>query len=188
MSHEHERIAQLLSRRRQFLLFLRSCGVQAAADDILQAAYVRVLERGVSLRDEEKAVSWFYSVLRNAAVDHLRASRRRHRLHEQAACKRKAEGDARDDDPRLARTMAMIEALEPRYRDVLDSVYVRGLSMSEVATKLGITRNAATARVHRARRALGALVKRTEDREIAVAPEPSRSRVARPTSPSTAAP
>jgi RNA polymerase sigma-70 factor (ECF subfamily) len=160
-----ELIAELFARRDLFLMFLRYRGFHCAADDILQTAYLRLLERGLSLHDERKMINWFYSVLRNAAIDYARATNRRLLLHERAACKLEVEaamGDDHDED-RIATTLAMIEGLEPQHREVLDSVYVRGCSMTDVARQLGITRNAATVRVHRARRALGVLVKRAED-------------------------
>ena len=43
-----------------------------AAEDILQAAYVKAVEHGAEIRDNENAVAWFYRVLRNAVIDHYR--------------------------------------------------------------------------------------------------------------------
>src|SRR5688572_4808056 len=81
-------IQRLVDSHRQFLNFLQKrVESREAAEDILQAAFVRGLERGAEVRDEENAVAWFYRVLRNATIDYYR-----HR----AATERALEGWARE--------------------------------------------------------------------------------------------
>src|SRR4249920_3664113 len=66
-------IQRLVDSHRQFLSFLqRRVESREVAEDILQSAFVRGLERGAEVRDEESAVAWFYRVLRNATIDHYR--------------------------------------------------------------------------------------------------------------------
>jgi RNA polymerase sigma-70 factor (ECF subfamily) len=66
-------IQRLVDSHRQFLAFLEArVESRAVAEDILQTAFVRGLERGGEVRDEESAVAWFYRVLRNAVIDHYR--------------------------------------------------------------------------------------------------------------------
>src|SRR3954466_8778443 len=77
-----EAIAQLVGGHRQFLGFLeKRVESRAAAEDILQSAFARGLEHGASPQDE-KAVAWFYRILRNAVIDHYRP---------RASCARAAE-------------------------------------------------------------------------------------------------
>src|SRR5262245_36920090 len=65
-------VAQLVSAHSAFLGFLeRRVESREAAEDILQTAFVRGLERGADV-DDEKVVAWFYRVLRNAVIDHYR--------------------------------------------------------------------------------------------------------------------
>ena len=72
--------ARLVESHRQFLAFLeRRVGSRAAAEDILQDAFVRGLRRADTLRSEESAVAWFYRLLRNAIADHFRRRRREER-------------------------------------------------------------------------------------------------------------
>ena len=54
-------------------------GSRADAEDILQDVFVRGLGRAGEIRDEERAVAWFYGLLRNAVVDHWRARATRDR-------------------------------------------------------------------------------------------------------------
>src|SRR5882757_3916169 len=66
-------IQRLVDSHRQFLSFLQKrVESREVAEDILQSAFVRGLERGAEVRDEESAVAWFYRVLRNATIDHYR--------------------------------------------------------------------------------------------------------------------
>src|SRR5436305_5487009 len=66
-------IQQLVESHRQFLGFLeKRVESRVVAEDILQDAFVRSLERGGELRGEESAVAWFYRILRNAVIDHYR--------------------------------------------------------------------------------------------------------------------
>src|SRR4051812_4380887 len=67
-----EAIAQLVGGHREFLAFLmRRVESKEAAEDILQTAFTKGLERGAEVEDE-KVVAWFYRVLRNSIIDHYR--------------------------------------------------------------------------------------------------------------------
>src|SRR4051812_31554461 len=66
-------VAALLAQRGRFLAFVeRRVGSRAVAEDLLQTAFARTLEKGGALKDGEGAVAWFYRLLRNALVDHHR--------------------------------------------------------------------------------------------------------------------
>jgi RNA polymerase sigma factor (sigma-70 family) len=63
----------LVDNHRRFLAFIeRRVGSREAAEDILQDAFVRGLDRAGTVRDEEAIIAWFYRLLRNAVVDHYR--------------------------------------------------------------------------------------------------------------------
>ena len=54
----------LVLHQQRFLSFLeRRLGNRAAAEEVLQAAFLRGIEKGESLRDEESVVAWFYRLL-----------------------------------------------------------------------------------------------------------------------------
>jgi RNA polymerase sigma-70 factor (ECF subfamily) len=83
----------LVENHRAFLGFVeRRVASRADAEEILQAAFVRGLEKAETIANQESAVAWFYRLLRNAIIDHdrRRATREgaRQRLlveHEQSA-------------------------------------------------------------------------------------------------------
>lgn len=64
---------RLIENRLRFLAFLRQrVASDEIAEDILQAAFVKGIEKGGSLRDQETDIAWFYRLLRNATVDYYR--------------------------------------------------------------------------------------------------------------------
>ena len=68
-----ELVERVTAQRDKFLRFLSSRVEDAAtAEDILQAAYLKAIERGSEIRAEESMVAWFYRILRNAVTDHYR--------------------------------------------------------------------------------------------------------------------
>jgi len=77
-------VGTLVEYHRRFLNFLAArAGSREIAEDLLQAAFVRGLERGGELRDSESAVAWFYRLLCNALIDFYR-----HRAAERRALER----------------------------------------------------------------------------------------------------
>jgi RNA polymerase sigma-70 factor (ECF subfamily) len=150
-------LAILVAHHRRFRDFLeRRVGSRATAEELLQAAFVKGLERGGDLRDGESAVAWFYRVLRNALVDFYR-----HRDAEQRALDRHAReidvSAAPDSDLHEAVCQCvhgLIPTLKPEYADVLRAVEMDGEAIGAVAGRLGITPGNASVRLHRARQAL----------------------------------
>ena len=77
---------QLVDNHRQFLAFLeRRLGDRALAEDILQDAFVKSLQKEEDARDETSSVAWFYRTLRNAVIDHYRRTGARSRALESFA-------------------------------------------------------------------------------------------------------
>jgi len=149
-------VDRLVRNHREFLAFLESrVRDRAVAEDLLQAAFVKALERGGAIRDGESAVAWFYRLLRNALVDHWRRSGREGRVIERGA----NEADTVAEDPELHWAVCrcfegLLPTLQPAYADVLRRVDLDGRPVGEVAESLGITANNASVRLHRARQAL----------------------------------
>jgi RNA polymerase sigma-70 factor (ECF subfamily) len=152
-----EIVGVLVDNHRRFLSFLerRLNGDRALAEDVLQSAYVRGLERAGGVRSAETAVAWFFRLLRNALADHGRRSQAARVLEERLAAE--LDPDARVELEReLCRCMgALAETLRPEYSRALRRVELEGASLGEFAREAGITANNAAVRVHRARRALG---------------------------------
>lgn len=150
------RVATLVEHHRTFLRFLeRRVGSRDDAEDILQEAFGRALDRLAAVRDDESVVAWFYRVLRNAVVDH-------HRRHASAARAIEAFGRELDeavvpDDVRDAIcgcVSLLATTLKPEYADAIRRIDVDGVPVKDFAQAAGITPGNAAVRVFRAREAL----------------------------------
>lgn len=150
-------LAALIENHRRFLAFVeRRVGSRAEAEEILQAAFVKGLERAGEIRDEERAVAWFYRLLRNAIVDHWRARGAEARATEALA---RELGDAHEPPPEVASELcacfeALLPALKPEHAEILRKVDLGGARPVDFAAEAGITPNNAMVRLHRARTAL----------------------------------
>jgi RNA polymerase sigma factor (sigma-70 family) len=154
--------AQLVDNHRQFLTFLeRRLGDRALAEDILQDAFVKSIEKGDDLRDESSAVAWFYRLLRNAVIDHYRRTGTRNRALEGLA--RELEG-AFEPPQELQEAICgcvsrLASTLKPEYEQAIRRIEVDGASVQEYAAEASISANNAAVRVFRAREALRKQVK-----------------------------
>ena len=146
----------LVENHRAFLRFLeRRVGDRALAEDLLQDAFTRNLDKLSDVPDEG-LVPWFYRVLRNAAIDRHRRKGAEERALA-AFAQELAEGGPPPADlhreicacvGRLARTM------KPEYAQVLQAVDVEDTPVKSFADTAGLTTSNAGVRLFRARQAL----------------------------------
>lgn len=65
---------KLLAHRHVFKSFVASrVGNTADAEDLLQNGLVKALHRAGEVKDDEKAIAWFFRLLRNVIIDHVRS-------------------------------------------------------------------------------------------------------------------
>lgn len=152
-----EALRVLVDNQQRFLSFLeRRLGDRAAADEVLQAAFLRGIEKGASLRNDENVVAWFYRLIRNGLAEHFRKAGAEQRALDAFAAEPTPEDNL--EATVCACVTGMIEALKPEYASLLRAVDLEGRSVPEVARDLGISANNTGVRLHRARRALGRAV------------------------------
>jgi len=157
-----EVVARLVANHRDFLGFVeRRVGDRALAEDILQDAFVRGLDRVSELRSEESAIAWFYRVLRNAVIDHYRrrASRDRALAAFESELEAEPAGELRDAVCRCVSELA--RTLKPDYAEALELIEVQGLPVKAYAERAGISASNAGVRIFRARDALRRRVARS---------------------------
>ncbi|HEY8182097.1 MAG TPA: RNA polymerase sigma factor [Thermoanaerobaculia bacterium] len=131
-------------------------GDRALAEDILQDAFVRSIEKGDDIRDPSSAVAWFYRMLRNAVIDHHRRRLVRSKALDAFAGEMK---DAVAPPPELTSEICgcvreIAHALKPEYASAIERVDVEEMSVQDYAASVGITANNAGVRLSRAREAL----------------------------------
>jgi RNA polymerase sigma factor (sigma-70 family) len=154
---EPDVLGTLLENHARFLAFVeRRVGSRDEAEDILQEAFVRSLDRSSTLRDAGSATAWFYRVLRNALTDYFRRQDSRGRALDRLA----AESDlaeAPDDELKAvvcACVLSLLDTLKPEYAAAIRRVDLEDTSVRGYAEEAGITPSNAGVRLHRAREAL----------------------------------
>jgi RNA polymerase sigma-70 factor (ECF subfamily) len=147
----------LVENHREFLRFLeRRLGRRDLAEDILQEAFARGLEKLETLRDGEAAVPWFYRTLRNSIIDYYRRTQSTDRALSQLA----AEIETSEEPTEVMRAEAcrcvsrLADTLKPEYAQALRRIEVDGIPVTQFAEEQGISKSNAAVRVFRAREAL----------------------------------
>jgi RNA polymerase sigma-70 factor (ECF subfamily) len=147
-------IEELIRDRRRLLrLVTKLVGSREAAEDILQSAYLKAVEKSGTVRSPGSVTAWFHRILRNAVADYYR----RKRSEGLALADLGHRNGARDEDLRQAVCHCVAIALgrvKREYRRVLLDLEVDGIESTVLARILGITANNFRVRAHRARQAL----------------------------------
>ncbi len=150
-------VATLVDNHRRFLAFLeKRLGDRALAEDILQSAFARGLDRLPADLSSESAVAWFFRILRNALVDHYRRAASPSR----PTAATDLDLDELAEDPEAVQEvcrciLSLAETLKPEYAVALKRIEVEGAAVQDFAREVGITANNASVRLFRAREALG---------------------------------
>jgi RNA polymerase sigma factor (sigma-70 family) len=150
-------VSTLVENHRAFLRYLeRRVGDRALAEDILQEAFTKVVARPGQAPADQALVPWFYTTLRNAAIDQFRRRRAADRAHEAFA--RELETTEEPNQELTAEICACVSrlasTLKPEYEEALLAIDVRGTPVRAFAEQRGISPNNAGVRVFRAREAL----------------------------------
>ena len=150
-------IGVLLENHRLFLRYLeRRVGDRDLAEDILQDAFIKVMDRPDQAPADEGLVPWFYRTLRNAAIDRFRRRESAGRAVEAFA--RELETQAAPEPEMEAEICACIGrlagTLKAEYAEALQAIDVQGTPVKTFAAQRGLSTSNAGVRVFRAREAL----------------------------------
>jgi len=150
-------ISALETHRPSLRAFVNRRTGAALADDVLQVAAIRALEKAETLRDPSHVLSWLYKIHRSALADTGRkvASRQRWEDSEKEVSDTPDLAESGPPD-RCQCSAYQARMLKPAYAEILKLVDLQGGSVSDVSAALGISVNNATVRLHRARAALRA--------------------------------
>jgi RNA polymerase sigma factor (sigma-70 family) len=155
-------VARLVESHREFLRFLEArVASRAVAEELLQNAFVRTLEKGSSIREDENAVAWFYRLLRNALSDHYRRNATEKRALEREASQTEGAVELELRGAVCECMKTLLPALKAEYAQMLERVDLAERDLPSVAAELGITPNNAAVRLHRARQALKRALERS---------------------------
>jgi len=152
-----ELIAILAEVHRHFLQFLkRALGNTADAEDVMQQFYLRVLLKSADLRRQTSTRIWLRRVLMSVLRDYQRRAVRRRRAEADFARKEAALPPTGEDLDAFVCVCLhkLLPVLKPEYAEVLRLVDLEQIPRAAVAGRLGLSLNAMTVRLHRARYAM----------------------------------
>ncbi len=160
----------ILVRRHQSALYnfaVRLIGAPSAAEEVVQDAFVRVVQNAAEFKHEARFTTWVYTIVRNLCIDHLRkrALRRHPSLVEPSSGKSSSEGGEgpslgeRTEDPRASvereatgrelavKIAAAVEALPDDQREVFLLREGSNLPFKEIAEITGVPENTVKSRM-----------------------------------------
>lgn len=136
------------------------CRDEAEAEDVVQDAFLRALQRIEQCREAERFGAWLHQIVRRRAFD-VRESAQRQRLEPLDASQRASPGDAGTDLERSQlrdRLLAAMEQLTPMQRTVLVLFDRDDWSHRQIAGKLGCSVGMSTQHLFAARKAMRRLL------------------------------
>jgi RNA polymerase sigma-70 factor (ECF subfamily) len=130
------------------------------AEDIAQVVLVRMHERLDDFEGRSRFASWLYRITRNVAIERHRVEERRRALlaRELRGGGLDSHAEATSDGVDTARLQQLVvrqfAELTPRQREVFELVELRGKTITDVATRLGIEASTVRVLLLRARRTI----------------------------------
>jgi RNA polymerase sigma-70 factor (ECF subfamily) len=147
---------------------LRLCGNRHDAEDVVQRACVRGLERAHQLQPGTAPLSWMFSIVHSTWINELRARNVRSRSSMQwddDFLQTVPDPGARTPEENLlnAEIIEAVERLPEAQRIVMLIVAIEGLSYAEAAEVLDVPIGTVMSRLSRARQTIGAQFGLRED-------------------------
>ncbi len=134
----------------------RLLGDRADAEDLVQDAFLRALDRLPLIDPNRPFGPWFFTLLRNVGINQLRARKVRYTEPEPFDA---ASPDALPDEELMRaevreRFDAALAALTPRQREIVMLFEVEGWKGAEIAEHLGLTPENVRWHLHQAKKSL----------------------------------
>ncbi|MFN7919295.1 MAG: sigma-70 family RNA polymerase sigma factor [Bryobacteraceae bacterium] len=139
-------------RDRVYSIALRYTADPAAAMDIAQDVFVKLLGRIGEFRGEARFETWLYRLTANACIDYKRRWRRLIPLGELFTKERLTQSAARNQVGE--RVQEAVSKLSPELRLTVILRYTQGLAYDEIAGVLGISKGTVASRLNRAHKEL----------------------------------
>lgn len=147
-------------------LAYRMLGNPAEAEDAAQETFLRAYAQLHTYRPEHKFSTWLLSITSHYCVDRLRRRRFIWLSTDEEPVQQLLRPHAGDEEPEAmaleaearADIQAMLDRLDPIYREPIILRYWYDLSYKEIAEVMGITEAAVKTRLHRARLQLAASI------------------------------
>lgn len=122
------------------------------AEEIVQQALLRAMAYLPQLRNPQRLRPWFYQILRHVLADELQRQQRWVVVDEVAPDRLMT--DTQDDTPTCACILRVLEQLPVEAAALLRAADLQAQPVKILAERLGLTPNATSVRLYRARQAL----------------------------------
>jgi RNA polymerase sigma-70 factor (ECF subfamily) len=146
----------------------RLLGDRSDAEDLVQDAFLRAMDRLPLLDPNRPFGPWFFTLLRNLGINQLRARKVRHTEPEplDAASSDPLPDEAMVNTEVRTRFDAALAALTPRQREIVMLFEVEGWKGVEIAEHLGLTPENVRWHLHQAKKSLRVALAPLRDEEI----------------------
>ena len=135
----------------------RMTGNAAAAEDLVQEVFVRVLKYRATWRDEGRFETWLYRIARNARVDYFKSRAAYPETNSEeigAALDRPSQQPLPSDmlarDREVARLQRALTMLRDDKRELIVLARYKGMKLDAIAELLGVEVGTVKVRLHRA--------------------------------------
>jgi RNA polymerase sigma factor (sigma-70 family) len=147
--------AALLAHHQQFLRFVRRrLNDPELAAEVVQDSYLKAIKQAGALRDQERAVAWFYRILRQTLTDVYRRRAVRQRVVAAWPENFDAIAESEEQQAICACLAALLPSLKPGEAQLVQSLDLNQEDPEQIAKRLHLSANALRVRHHRARQHL----------------------------------
>ena len=151
LDHEEDFRRLFDEHNRQVLAYaLRRCEQRVDAEDVVAGTFAVAWRRFADAPEEELRLPWLYAIAARVLANQRRSLRRLAALRSRL----RAAPAAAHEEGELQDVLAALKQLRPDDQEVLRLAAWEGLTNAELAVALGCSENAATIRLHRARKRL----------------------------------
>ena len=155
-----------------FDFLARMTGNPAAAEDLVQDVFVRVLKYRTTWRDEGRFETWLYRIARNARVDYFKSraaypetnSAEIDAALEHPSCE-PLPSDTLARDREVARLQRALALLRDDKRELIVLARYQGMKLDAIADLLGVETGTVKVRLHRAVKELREIFLRLNENE-----------------------
>lgn len=112
------------------------------AQDVLQEAFIKIWKNGAKYDPSKGSVfTWALNITRNLAIDYIRSAAYRRRVQSENLDNIQARSTAKlktENNPDCIDLGTEVARLDKKYKEVIDLIYLKGYTQSEVKDLLGI--------------------------------------------------
>jgi len=151
-----------------FTIAYRIIGNREDAQEIAQDAFVKALKSLVSFNRTSKFTTWFYRIVHNMSISHIRKANIRFDSIDNIPKEVESAGilENLNQQERKVYLEAALAELGPEDRSVLTLFYLKELSLDEMAEISSLETNTLKVRLFRARKRLGNILERILEKEV----------------------